>query len=151
MRSPEELTQIFRATGRKITPQRQSIFRALHHSTVHPTAEAVYETVRAEMPSISLRTVYQTLHDLADLGEIHAIDLGTGSGRFDPNTRPHHHLVCISCGWVQDVEADFPQVTASVESRTGFEVTATEIVFRGNCRSCAERSADHEADVSAIP
>ena len=83
MRSPEELTQIFRARGLKITPQRQSIFRVLHGSTVHPTAEAVYHSVRAEMPSISLRTVYQTLNDLAAMGEIQAIDLGTGSIRFD--------------------------------------------------------------------
>ena len=53
MRSPEELTLIFRAQGLKITPQRQSIFRALHGSTVHPTAEAVFDTVRREMPAIS--------------------------------------------------------------------------------------------------
>jgi Fur family peroxide stress response transcriptional regulator len=138
VRSPEELTQIFRARGLKITPQRQSIFRVLHGSTVHPTAEAVYHSVRAEMPSISLRTVYQTLNDLAAMGEIQAIDLGTGSIRFDPHTGPHHHLVCDECGRVQDVEAEFPGVTVPDADASGFEVRSTEIIFRGRCHACAE-------------
>jgi Fe2+ or Zn2+ uptake regulation protein len=137
VKSPEELTQIFRSRGLKVTPQRQSIFRVLHNSTVHPTAEAVYDTVRGEMPTISLRTVYQTLNDLAAMGEIQAIELGTGSARFDPHTGPHHHLVCEACGKVQDLETDFSGVTVPVDNDFGFTVTATEIVFRGRCRDCA--------------
>jgi Fe2+ or Zn2+ uptake regulation protein len=136
MRSPAELAEMFRTSGLKVTPQRQSIFRALHASTVHPTAEAVYDTVRSEMPTISLRTVYQTLNDLAVMGEINALDLGTGSARFDPTVEPHHHLVCVSCGRVQDLDADFPDVALPVQNDFGFEVTATEIVFRGRCRDC---------------
>lgn len=142
MRSPEELTGIFRSAGLKVTPQRQSIFRALHGSSIHPTAEAVYEVVRAEMPTISLRTVYQTLNDLAAMGEIQAANLGTGSVRFDPNTNPHHHLVCERCGWVQDLETEFPQVAVPAGHDVGFEVTATEIVFRGLCSRCASLTSD---------
>ena len=37
------------------------------------------------MATISLKTVYQTLNDLAELGEIAALDVGTGRTRFDPN------------------------------------------------------------------
>jgi Fe2+ or Zn2+ uptake regulation protein len=136
VRSPEELTLIFRAQGLKITPQRQSIFRALHGSTVHPTAEAVFDTVRREMPAISLRTVYQTLNDLAAMGEIQAIDLGTGSARFDPHTAHHHHLVCEVCGCVRDVDTEFPDVTVPDAQATGFTISTTEIVFRGRCRDC---------------
>lgn len=142
MRNPDELAQVFRSSGRKMTPQRRTIFEALHGSAAHPTAEAVYAAVKAEMPTISLRTVYQTLNDLADMGEIHAIDLGTGSARFDPTIEPHHHVVCDNCGWVQDVELDTasPAVPASVDP--DFEVTATEIVFRGRCQRCAALTAD---------
>jgi Fe2+ or Zn2+ uptake regulation protein len=151
VRSPDELTEIFRARGLKITPQRQSIFRVLHSSTVHPTAEAVYDAVSTEMPSISLRTVYQTLNDLAAMGEIHAIDLGTGSARFDPTTHPHHHLVCEGCGRVQDVEAELPGVTAPGADAFGFTVRTTEIVFRGRCRDCAVADAEAAADEPAPP
>ncbi|HEX6418792.1 MAG TPA: transcriptional repressor [Acidimicrobiales bacterium] len=146
MRSPEELTQSFRARGLKMTPQRLAIFRVLHESTVHPTAEAVFDIVRQEMPTISLRTVYQTLNDLAAMGEIHAIDLGTGSARFDPHTGPHHHLVCEVCGRVQDVEAEFPGVTVPDAEAFGFTVSTTEIVFRGRCRDCAAAGDGADAD-----
>lgn len=145
MRPPVELAEAFRATGRKITPQRQSIFRVLHGAGDHPTAEGVYESVRGEMPTISLRTVYQTLNDLAAMGEIHAVDLGTGSARFDPHTDPHHHMVCVDCGWVSDIERDFPLGTPPEAGRSGFEVASTEIVFRGRCASCAA-AAGAEAD-----
>jgi Fe2+ or Zn2+ uptake regulation protein len=148
VRSPEQLVEIFRAQGLKITPQRQSIFRVLHASTVHPTAEVVYEAVRTEMPSISLRTVYQTLNDLTAMGEIHAVDLGTGSVRFDPHIAPHHHLVCEVCGRVQDVVAEFSAATVPDADAFGFTVTATEIVFRGRCQGCAAtpgETVDHRS------
>ena len=75
MKSPAELTELFREQGLKITPQRVSIFKVLHENGEHPTAEAVYDAVRGEMPSISLRTVYQTLNDLASMGEVGQLDL----------------------------------------------------------------------------
>lgn len=138
MKSVDVLSQEFRARGLKVTPQRQSIFRALSSSTVHPTAEAVYATVSAEMPTISLRTVYQTLNDLAAMGELSALDLGTGSTRFDPNLEPHHHLVCDTCGRIEDLHLDLPGMRAPSAADTGgFEVTTTEIVFRGRCATCA--------------
>jgi Fe2+ or Zn2+ uptake regulation protein len=138
VKSPDELTDLFRARGLKITPQRQCIFRALHGNGEHPSAEAVYERVREEMPAISLRTVYQTLNDLTSMGELHQLDLGTGSGRFDPNLDPHHHLVCERCGTVHDVYLDFTHdVPIPHDHHHGFRVSSTEIVFRGTCASCA--------------
>ena len=136
VRSPAELTEAFRQQGLKITPQRQCIFRLLHDNIEHPTADAVYAAAVAEMPSISLRTVYQTLNDLATMGEINALDLGTGSGRFDPNVDDHHHLVCEVCGTVRDVEIDISALVLPARARQGFAVDVTEVVFRGRCPAC---------------
>ena len=137
MKSPAELTALFRAQGLKVTPQRQCIFRALDGSQVHPTAEAVYAQVSAEMPTVSLRTVYQTLNDLVAMGELDQLDVGTGSARFDPNLQPHHHIVCDACGRVADVAIDFPGVTVPTTKTQGFTISSTEIVFRGVCEGCA--------------
>ena len=137
MKSPEELTALFRERGLKVTPQRQCIFRVLHESEHHPTAEWVYEAACAEMPTISLRTVYGTLNDLAAMGELRKLGLGTGSARFDPTGELHHHLLCESCGEVRDLHLDFTDVQVPARLREGFEVAAAEIVFRGLCASCA--------------
>ena len=54
----------------------QLIFSLLHDNTTHPTADALYATASHKMPGISLRTVYQTLNELAEMGELQTIDLG---------------------------------------------------------------------------
>ena len=139
MQSPEALTDLFRAHGRKITAQRQCIFRALEGDASHPSAERVYEKVRRDMPNVSLKTVYQTLNDLAELGAIAVLDVGTGSARFDPNVETvHHHLVCRSCGKVRDMAAEVPGLTVSRRAAQGFAVDSAEVVFRGLCDECRE-------------
>ncbi|MGE0878640.1 MAG: Fur family transcriptional regulator [Acidimicrobiia bacterium] len=140
MRSPVELTEAFRQRGLKVTPQRQCIFRILNGNSSHPSAEAVYEAAVAEMPTISLRTVYQTLNDLADMGEIQALDLGTGSARFDPMTEGHSHTVCIRCGAVRDVLVDVASVQLPHRVAREFSLRATEVVFRGVCNQCESAS-----------
>jgi Fur family transcriptional regulator, peroxide stress response regulator len=151
VKSVDELTEQLRSRGMKVTPQRQAIFRALRESRVHPTAESVYAVVSAEMPTISLRTVYQTLNDLAAMGELHALDLGTGSTRFDPNLDPHHHLVCDGCGRVIDVPARSRVSAPRPEVAEGFEVTTTEIVYRGRCAQCRalDRPPQHQGGAPA--
>lgn len=142
MKSSEELTALFRAQGKRVTPQRQVIFSILGERDRHLTAEEVFETARRGMPTISLRTVYQTLNDLAAMGELNQLRLGPGSSRFDPNTDPHHHLVCESCGEVVDVGADVTEVRVPDEIVAGFRITSTEVVLRGRCPRCAEADSD---------
>jgi Fur family transcriptional regulator, stress-responsive regulator len=143
VKSPDELTHVFRVRGRKVTPQRQCIFRVLHRlHGVHPTAEAVHAAVVEELPTVSLKTVYQTLNDLSAMGEISHLDLGTGSGRFDTTLDPHQHLVCDRCGRVWDIHGDFTTVRLPDDAVSGFRVSSTDIVFRGQCQPCASTTAE---------
>jgi Fe2+ or Zn2+ uptake regulation protein len=130
------MTQLFRSRGLKVTPQRELIFELLWGAPDHPSADSVYAEARRRMPTMSLRTVYQTLNDLATMGELLHLDLGTGSSRFDPNTDVHHHLVCTSCGKVRDLYADFSTLSVPAGSGDGFEIGAAEVVFRGLCEDC---------------
>ena len=124
-----------------MTPQRECIFRVLHGNPRHPTAESVYAQTRRQMPMMSLKTVYQTLHDLADMGEIHQLDLGTGSSRFDPNVdNEHHHLVCTRCGTVLDLSVPI-DVSIPAAEQNGFAIASTEVIFRGLCADCGPEAA----------
>ena len=107
MKTVEELTSQFREHGLRVTPQRQAIFRLLYGVDSHPTVESLFEAARTEMPTISRKTVYQTVHDLEAMGEVAVLDVGTGAIRVDPNVEHiHHHLVCTRCGNVRDVLVD---------------------------------------------
>ncbi len=96
------------------------IFRLLHGVDTHPTVESLYESARAEMPTISRKTVYQTVHDLESMGEVELLDVGTGSIRVDPNVEhAHQHLVCTRCGTVRDVLLDIADLRVPVALPAG--------------------------------
>lgn len=134
-----ELTERFRTQGLRVTPQRQAIFALLHDNDSHPTVESLYESVRHAMPTMSLKTVYQTVHDLEALGQVSLLDLGTGSVRVDPNVEAEHqHLVCTECGLVRDVPLEV-SVRLPARYRREFSVDAVDVIFRGICDLCSHQ------------
>ena len=136
MRDAEALTDLFRSRGLKVTPQRRRIFEVLFANPSHPTADAVYQRVSAEMPTISLKTVYQTLNDLVVLGELQQLRIDAGANRFDPNTGVHHHLVCSRCGQVRDLHAEGLDPAVPEGRPHGFTITSAEVTYRGLCATC---------------
>ncbi|GBL20162.1 transcriptional regulator PerR [Acidimicrobiaceae bacterium] len=135
MRTPTELAQVFREKQLKLTPQRQLLFNLLHDNESHPTAESLFEIASKQMPGISLRTIYQTLGELAEMKELQLVDIGNGATRFDPNMSEHQHFVCDSCGAIHDVDiTSAPKLRAG--SADGFAVEEIGVVFRGRCGRC---------------
>lgn len=139
MKSPTELADAFRRRGLKVTPQRQLLFGLLEGNTTHPTADGLYARASKLMPGISLRTVYTTLTDLVEMGELQSVSLDSGATRFDPNVDDHHHGVCERCGAVVDLYVDGAEhlVLGGDEQ---FAPTTTSIVFRGTCAECLRGS-----------
>ncbi|MCE9622172.1 MAG: transcriptional repressor [Actinomycetia bacterium] len=133
--APAELTRAFRARGLKVTPQRQLLFSLLHCNETHPTAEALFAVASKLMPGISLRTVYQTLNDLAAMGELQVVQSAGGSTRFDPNVADHHHAQCDRCGELHDVYVDDLD-RLEVSNLAGFRTDRARIVFGGLCAAC---------------
>jgi Fur family peroxide stress response transcriptional regulator len=126
-----------RREGLALTVQRRGIMAALANRTDHPTADQVYEDVAPQLPGISRTTVYRVLDTLVRIGAARrASHLGTAA-RFDPNTERHHHLVCLECGKVVDLDdltVSVPRLPA--ERQAGFQVTDYAIDFRGTCPDC---------------
>ena len=137
MRDVEDLVGLFRARGLRITPQRQQIFRFLAGNGDHPTAEAVWAAVREEQPAISLKTVYETLHELVRVGVIQQVHLEPGASRFDPNVSPHHHLICQTCGRMIDVDCTLGDASClRAAGDSGYEIDEAEVIYWGRCREC---------------
>jgi Fur family transcriptional regulator, peroxide stress response regulator len=148
VKDPDTLTALFRRHGLRVTPQRQCIFDILYDNRAHSTAEEIYGIAKGRMPTISLKTVYETLHSLAALGEIQQIDLGTGSIRFDSDVHHHHHLVCSSCDRIENIDLDLGPLTSSAAQRHGFVLGHTEVIVRGLCPNCVGPAggSDHPYD-----
>jgi len=100
------------------------------------------------MPAVSLRTVYQVLNDLTAMGELAALDLGTGSTRFDPTDDEHHHLVCTRCGAVRDLFLDDVAVHVPADQVAGYAVGRPEITFRGLCPDCIETTTNDRSNTT---
>lgn len=136
------LRERLRAAGRRITPQRDLIFRLLAETQGdHPTAEALHVRARRVLPSLSLRTVYAVLDELREVQAVRPLDLGTGSARFCTNVQDHHHLVCDRCGRVKDVFLPLPPVEIPPGQGAGFVVREQTLVLRGMCADCQEKTA----------
>jgi Fe2+ or Zn2+ uptake regulation protein len=132
------LVELCRAKGLRITPQRLAVFRVLAENDGHLSVEEVWDYVRVELPTVSLKTIYEALHELEAVGEIRLARFGTGSWRVELNPVHHHgHLVCDKCGAVCDVEADYPNLIMSPSQQHHYVVGRAEVVFAGLCDSCA--------------
>jgi Fe2+ or Zn2+ uptake regulation protein len=143
MRASDDLCQRFRSLGYKVTPQRRYIFRVLEGNVDHLSADDVYARVREYVPDISLATVYNTLRELVELGEIRQLDLGEGKCRYDPQTNAHQHLTCVSCREVIDVHCDMGIAGLSEEQRQGYGILGADVTWYGVCPSC---QAQHDHD-----
>ena len=143
----EKMLAGVRAAGLKLTPQRMAIVKELATDETHPTAQEIFERLKPGLPTMSFATVYNTLGALSSAGLCAAMSLSPGSGRFDPNMAPHHHVVCDVCGAVRDVpsgtalsdaNAESSAVRAVAQVAPGFDVRAVERIFRGVCGACSK-------------
>ena len=102
----QELIKILRKNEYKVTTQRLAICEFILSRKDHPTAEQIYQGLRNEYPTISLGTVYKTLHLLKKLGLVQQLGFSEGSIRYDPDMELHINMVCSKCGKVYDYKAE---------------------------------------------
>lgn len=134
----EDLRAHLRAHGMPYTVQRHAIFEELSGRTDHPSADAIFEAVKNDVPGLSRTTVYRTLEAFVDAGLLTRVSHPGASTRYDPKTHRHHHLVCESCGDVIDLEPTEVQGGARLRlSDTSIEVRDYSIHFSGVCPDCA--------------
>ena len=121
------------------THQRQVIYETVLSLAGHPSPEAIYAKVRRKIPSISLATVYKNLRTFLDSGMLQEVSLHHGSLRVETNQRPHHHLVCVRCKTITDLEeADLKPFPLPQELPRGFQVKRIAVDVLGICEACSK-------------
>lgn len=125
--------------GVRFTPQRQAILEYLLGTDTHPTAEDIYQYVKAKFPGVSLGTIYNTLNMLKEHGYILELSYGDMSSRFDGNAKNHYHVVCSECSKVVDFHRPLIQLEQEAEQKTGFHIMGHRLEFYGICPECRKK------------
>lgn len=134
-----DISHMLRRFGQRPTPQRMMILSILAEGGGHMTAESIHAQVRREYQHINLSTVYRTLEVFRDHGLVSETDLGGGVRQFELLDRPHHHLVCLDCGHVQEMDAAVLRpVQEHAQQHHGFHARLDHLAIFGHCRHCAK-------------
>ena len=122
----------------RITRPRLAVLSAVH-DLPHADTETIIEAVRADAGDVSHQGVYDVLHLLTRHGLVRRIQPAGSVARYEARVGDnHHHVVCRSCGVIEDVDCAVghtPCLTASDDH--GFSVDEAEVVYWGTCPDCS--------------
>jgi len=129
-----------RERGLPVTPQRRAVLRALSARRDHPTAEQVHAAASARLPGMTRATVYRVLDALEAMGVVRRVDHAGAAARYEVDSGPHHHLVCVGCGRIADLhEPALESLSLPASRARGFVVKEYSIQFRGLCSGCRKQ------------
>lgn len=126
--------------GLAATIQRFIVFQTLSMMKNHPTADMIYEKLHVENPTVSRMSVYRILETFSRCRIIRRLNHPGSATHYDAFLTPHHHLICVQCGLVLDIDRakdeHFEIPKANIPE--GFKVLDFTIDFQGVCPECQE-------------
>lgn len=131
-----------RDAGLRVTESRLAVITALA-AHPHSSADVVFAEVAGVLPKASRQSVYNALNDFADAALVRRIEPAGQPMLFELRVDDnHHHLVCTSCGRVEDVDCAVGAAPCLHPSdHHGFRVAAAEVTYWGLCGDCADETA----------
>jgi len=134
-----------RSVGQRYTPKRRALVDALARAG-NPATIGDLADGRRGLPQSS---VYRNLALLEQAGAVHRVVTGEDFARYElaeDLTEHHHHLVCRTCGRIEDVtvpaalERSMVRTLKEIAERTSFSALGHRLDLLGTCRSCRERA-----------
>jgi len=135
--------QELRAVGLKVTLPRVKILQILENSkTKHLSAEDVYKALIEAEEDVGLATVYRVLTQFESAGLISRHHFEGGHSVFELMSDDHHdHIVCDSCGKVEEFFDDIiEQQQEKIAQKFGYKITDHSMYLYGICAACQAES-----------
>ena len=125
-----------REAGVRMTRPRKAILKILSETTDHPDAMEIYQRAVALDASISLSTVYRTMKQLEDKGEIQRHAFAGGPSRFEQAVGEHHdHLIDIETGDVIEFHSDkIEELQEEIARALGYDIVHHRMELYGRKR-----------------
>jgi Fur family transcriptional regulator, ferric uptake regulator len=131
-----------RAIGQRYTANRRALIEVLVEANRPLTATEILER-RRTLPQSSM---YRNLLVLEQAGVVRRVAPTDEYSRYElaeDLIGHHHHLVCSSCGSVEDftapqqLEHAVARTIGEITSRSGFSAQTHHVQLRGVCRNCS--------------
>lgn len=119
----------------KVTPQRMAIVELLD-GHVHMSVEELYGTIKERFPSISLATVYKNINVMLEKGFLFEVKVPGQKSKYELTKYPHSHVVCQSCGKVEDVVLDLKHISHEAANKSRYEIRGNALILSGLCPEC---------------
>ncbi|MFQ5470824.1 MAG: ferric iron uptake transcriptional regulator [Gammaproteobacteria bacterium] len=131
--------------GLKATLPRIKIIQILESSEKrHMRAEDVYKSLIESGEDVGLATVYRVLTQFESAGLVTRHHFEEGHSVFEIDEGRHHdHIVCISCGKVDEFfDEVIEQRQKEIADKAGFEMTDHNLNIYGLCEDCRTDNRD---------
>ncbi|NBP82815.1 transcriptional repressor [bacterium] len=133
-----ELLQALDQAGVRLTGPRRELAALIARRQGHFTAADLLTDAEQHSLRIGRATVFRLLEILADQNLVERVDLPDGRHAYVPcEPSHHHHLVCVSCGAISEVDdCGIDAVTDEAARRSGFEIQSHRLELFGRCPRC---------------
>jgi Fur family ferric uptake transcriptional regulator len=132
-----DFEHMVRSVGLRVTRPRLAVLSALHDRP-HSDTDSIIGVVRRDLGEVSHQAVYDVLRALTTAGLVRRIQPSGSVARYETRVGDnHHHVVCRSCGAIDDVDCavgETPCLTASEDH--GFAIDEAEVIYWGRCPDC---------------
>jgi len=139
----QELLKALDQAGVRLTGPRRELAALISRRQGHFTAADLLADADQRNLGIGRATVFRLLELLADQNLVERVDLPDGRHAYVPcEPSHHHHLVCVSCGAISEVDdCGIDAVTAEAARRSGFEIQSHRLELFGRCPRCQRRGS----------
>ena len=131
----EIVKRLIKEKGQRLTSQKREVLSALQNKP--QTVLEILAFVQSKKSTIDKATVYRILTSFVELGIVKEIHLRDREVRYElSDCKHHHHLVCESCGGIEDVELCEEALLKEVQKQSSFKVKNHSLEFFGTCKRC---------------
>jgi Fe2+ or Zn2+ uptake regulation protein len=142
--SNKELARRLQNAGLRATRPRLLILQLLKNLGGHLSADDLVAELQSQGTPLPRASVYGVVAALLSHGLLMLSDIGHGRALYEFAERRHHHLVCRTCGAIQDVlclVGREPCLDTNHSEHVDGKVDEAQVIFRGYCSSCLEKAS----------
>jgi len=131
----EHLCTLLREHNLKATSQRLSILEMIERYG-HIDIESLFEKLHATFPTLALATLYRNINDLVQKGIVSEVKLPHQKQKYEITKDEHAHLLCDTCGMIEDATIDTSSLSEQIKNQYGYDVQSCTIVLNFTCPHC---------------